>query len=160
MHGRAAMTVIRPDDAARVGRGDLVAKAHRLGHSYGRDWVLVVRRLVDLSMVPGDMPTGDEGSGLGLPPPVVAYKRYADGREVPVRGLAFAGVHRWVLRDIVAAGPQVERSYMAPFRPGSSTFSPIHGMPTWISAPEVVIGEMELVPLSPDPRERPVIPLH
>jgi hypothetical protein len=31
-------------------------------------------------------------------------------------------------------------------------------MPTWLSAPMVVIGEMELVPESGDPRDVPVVP--
>lgn len=156
LHGRASMTRVSPaqsTDRAGVRRAGL-----DLARSYGRDHILIVRRLVDPSLIPGEVPTGDEGGGLGLPPPLVAWRHYADGREVPVRGLSFAGVHRWVLRDIVAAGPQATLSYMAPFRPGSATFSPIHGMPTWISAPEVLVGEMELVPMSADPRERRAIP--
>ncbi len=158
LHGRASMTTIRGPAGEERSSDFLVKKGLELARSYGHDHVLVIDRLIDPSMIPGEVSTGDEGSGLGLPPPVIARRVYADGREELLRGLGFAGVHRWVLRDIAAAGPANDLSYMAPFRPGSSTFTPIHGMPTWISAPEVVVGEMELVPRSADPRERPVVP--
>jgi hypothetical protein len=158
LHGRATMTTVTGPDLEARSSEDLIKKGLELAKSYGKDHVLVIDRLVDPSIIPGEVSTGDEGSGLGLPPPVVATRVYADGRTEVLRGLGFAGVHRWVLRDIAAAGPVVDLSYMAPFRPGSTTFTPIHGMPTWISVPEVVVGEMELVPRSADPRERPVVP--
>ncbi len=158
LHGRTAMMQVRAPAAASGEAPDLVAKALALARSYGKDHVMVVERLVDPSMIPGHVPTGDDGTGLGLPPPVVAWRVFADGRREALRGLGFSGVHRWVLRDIAAAGRTRDLSYMAPFRPGSSTYTPIHGMPTWISAPEVVVGELEMVPHAPDPRERPVTP--
>jgi len=158
LHGRTAMMQVRAPAEASGRTPDLLAKALALANSYGNDHVLVVERLVDPSMIPGHVPTGDDGTGLGLPPPVVAWRVFADGRREALRGLGFSGVHRWVLRDIAAAGRTQDLTYMAPFRPGASTYTPIHGMPTWISAPEVVVGELELVPHAPDPRERPVTP--
>ena len=158
LHGRASMTAVQGPAAGQQTSDFLIKRGLELARSYGHDHVLVIDRLIDPSMIPGEVSTGDEGSGLGLPPPVVARRIHADGREELIRGLGFAGVHRWVLRDIAAAGPSVELSYMAPFRPGATTFTPIHGMPTWISAPEVVVGEMELVPRAADPRERPIVP--
>jgi hypothetical protein len=94
-----------------------------------------------------------------LPPPVVAYRRYADGREEPVRGLTFAGVERWLLRDIVAAGPEEEGDYFAPLVGTSyAALSPTEGMASHLWAPSVLVGEVEVVPSPADPRELPVLP--
>jgi len=153
--GRAALTWVEP--ATRVTREALRARALELARSYGQDHVLVVRRLVDDAFLPPDA-IGNDNQTLALPPPVAFVRLHADGREERLRGAAFAGVHRWVLRDLAAAGPQVEGTYMAPHVPGGRRGGVIIGLPTWLSAPEVLVGEMELVPVPPDPREKPVVP--
>ena len=96
--------------------------------------------------------------GPHLSPPLDLRRVYADGHEEHLRGAAFINVERWALRDIVAAGQQVQGTYLAPFQQGGSSYSPIVGMATWLSAPEVLVEELELVPVSPDPKQRPVIP--
>src|SRR5690606_26001193 len=102
---------------------------------------------------------GDDDDGGALPQPLDVVRRYADGREERVRGVRFTGVQRFVLRDIVVAGESVETTFMAPFHPGGFLgMGPTEGMPTWVRAPEVLVGEMELVPEPGDPRELPVIP--
>lgn len=161
--GRAAQMVVEPD--AAVSQRKLLKKAMRLAASYGHDHVLVVRRLQEPAILgAGDgggfsLFGGDDDSGSALPPPMAVWRVYADGREELLRGARFAGVHRWVLRDIVAAGPQVEGSFMQNARGGdTSNLGPTEGLPTWLSAPSVLIGEMELVPDQGDPRAVPVLP--
>ena len=58
----------------------------------------------------------------------------------------------------MAAGQQVEGTYLAPFEQGGASFSPLVGMPTALSVPEVLVEELELVPVSADPRSRPAVP--
>jgi hypothetical protein len=157
--GRATALEIRP---ASHGSAKAVRKAAlKLASGYGRDWVLVVRALQEPSAVAvtdyARFPSLDPASP-SLPSPVVAFRRYADGREEPVQGLAFTGVSRFVLRDVVRAGAQREGSYLADSSGSVASWSPTGGLPTWISGPDVLIGEMELVPLSPDPREVPAVP--
>jgi hypothetical protein len=97
--------------------------------------------------------------GVVVPPPLVLIRRYADGREEQVRGAVFAGVERWVLRDVVAAGPVREADWFAPFSGRDYTgLAPTEGMASHGSAPEVLIGEVELVPAAPEPRQVPVLP--
>jgi len=159
--GRASMLTLTPHK--RIAPKKMLKLALQLSRSYGNDHVLVVRRLQE----PPVRAVGSASlfyrnrSRAGaphLPAPVYLVRVYGDGREEIVRGAAFSGVHRWVLRDIAAAGAQVDRSWFAPSEPGGSRSTPSNGIPTYISAPEVLVGEMELVPVSGDPNDRPVIP--
>jgi TldD protein len=160
--GRVAQLEVTPGEATSAKK--VHKAAVKLARSYGRDWYVVVRRLQEpavLSAGGGGMMLlgggGDDSSAL--PPPVALVRVYADGREEVLRGAQFAGVHRWVLRDVVAAGDRVEGSFMASSEgSGNNTSSPTEGLPTWISAPEVLIGEMELVPAPGDPRDVPLVP--
>ena len=157
--GRTTKLTLTP--RKRLAHNKLLKTALQLSRSYGNDHVLVVRRLEE----PPVRAVGSsffsrrrKGAGPELPAPVCMVRIFADGREELVRGAAFAGVHRWVLRDIAAAGNQVEKTWFAPSDPGGSRSTPSNGIPTFISAPEVLVGEMELVPVSGDPNDRPVIP--
>lgn len=155
--GRVTQLDIQPDK--RLSERKLRKKALRMASAYDRDWVVVVRRLQEPSvrMVGATSWPSDDSA---LPLPVAIYKLYADGREEPLRGAAFAGVQRFVLRDVQAAGEQVTASFLAPASGGDSYafLGPTEGMPTRISAPEVLIGELELVPTPGDPDEVPVLP--
>ncbi len=159
--GRVAMLEVTPN--RRVSRRKLHKKALELGKAYGHDHVILVRRFQDDTVRAQDRSgasvydfLGDDGPRL--PPPLVLYKLYSDGREEPIRGASFARVDRSALRDIVAAGPQVYGRYLAPFEPGGANFSPIVGMPTALWVPEVLVEELELVPVSADPRSKPAVP--
>jgi TldD protein len=160
--GRVAMMEVTPEH--RTSRHHLQRAAVKLAASYGRDWVMVVRRFQDDAIRALDEDArrslfrGEETSGLRLPEPLYLSRLYADGHEVPVRGAAFSGVNRFVLRDIVAAGQQVAVNYLAPFHPGEFEGNPLSGLSTWLSAPEVLVGEMELLPTPSDPRDLPVVP--
>jgi hypothetical protein len=132
--------------------------AIKLARAYGRDWVLVVRRLQEPCVMALDTDLFMD-EGIVLPPPVVVVRRYADGREELVRGASFAGIERWILRDIVSAGPEREGDYFAPLQSSSfSALSPTEGMPSHLRAPDVLVGEIEIVPSPGDPRDVSVLP--
>ncbi len=159
--GRVAQLEVTP--GKRVSERKLRKQALELAAAYGHDHVILVRRFQDDTVRAQDRADGggfsfmgDEGSRL--PVPLALYRVYADGREEPLRGAAFTKVDRWVLRDIVAAGEQVEGRYLAPFEPGGMSYSPIVGMPTTLSVPSVLVEELELVPVSADPRSKPAVP--
>jgi len=162
LSGRASKLTLTPHK--RLSSKKMLKTALQLSRSYGNDHVLVVRRLEEppVRAVGSGMSffrsRSKGGAGTQLPAPVYVVRVYDDGREEIVRGAAFAGVHRWVLRDISAAGNQVEKTWFAPSDPGGSRSTPSNGIPTFISAPEVLVGEMELVPVSGDPNDKPVIP--
>jgi TldD protein len=163
LEGRASMLEVTAPK--RLGEAGLRRQALKLARAYGLDHVLVIRRFEEdaVRTISGGMFSflmrGDDETGqLQLPRPLQLVRLYADGHEEPVRGAVFAGVHRWVLRDIAAAGPQVGLTYYAPFEKGDTLITPTAGMPTYISAPAVLIGEMELVPMPGDPMERTVVP--
>jgi predicted Zn-dependent protease len=159
--GRVSKLEVTP--AKRASERKLRKQALALAEAYGHDHVILVRRFQDDTVLAQDRSgagafsfLGDEGSRLPLP--LQLYRVYADGREEPIRGAAFTKVDRWVLRDILAAGEQVEGRYLAPFEQGGVSFSPLVGMPTSLSVPEVLVEELELVPVSADPRSRPAVP--
>ncbi|MFH1463685.1 MAG: metallopeptidase TldD-related protein [Pseudomonadota bacterium] len=147
----------------RLTRRRLLKQAFAIADAYDQDYVMVVRRFQDDLVRAQDRTDSAafsflDGGGHRLPVPLALYRVYTDGREEPIRGAAFASVERWALREIAAAGPQVEGRYLAPFSPGGQSYSPLVGMPTTLSVPEVLIEELELVPVSADPRSRPVVP--
>ena len=162
LEGRSSMIEVTP--TKRLGATALRKQAHKLARAYGLDHVLVVRRFEEdaVRLIGASQrerwDAGDEDGQPRLPRPVQLVRLYTDGREEPVRGAAFTGVHRWVLRDIVAAGPQVELTYYAPFDKGGSLSTPTAGMPAYLSAPTVLVGEMEVVPAPGDPMDRRVVP--
>jgi len=156
--GRPAQLEIRPP--RHLGAAKLQARALRLASSYERDYVIVVRRLQDPAArnLSSNETAYLDSERSDLPMPVEIIRRYADGREEHLRGAQFAGVQRFVLRDIVAAGEQMEGSFMASTTGEPWTYGPTEGLPTWISAPSVLVGEMELVPSPGDPKTVPVVP--
>ena len=85
-------------------------------------------------------------------------RRAADGTEQVLRGAAFAGIERWILRDIVAAGPATAADYMAPLQGDYGGMAPTEGIATHVRAPSVLVGEVELVPVAGDPRQLPSFP--
>ncbi len=157
MSGRASQLSVSPDKT--LSQRKLRKKALKIASSYGRDWVLVIRRLQEpaIRRVGGGFFFGD--SAGSLPMPVSLVKVYADGREEEVRGAAFASVQRWVLRDILGAGDPAQATFMASASGGGFGFmGPTEGMPTWLGASDILVGEMEVVPAPGDPRNIPLVP--
>ena len=154
-HGRSLGTarrdalpgVVTVEPARAIGTKRLEKRALRMARQAGRDYVLVVRRIeppalseqFDVAFT-GDAPLS------GLTAPYEAYRLYADGREMPVRGLGFLGVDRRALRDIVHAGKVGAPVGEMDSTPGPQqyTIGPVGGLPVTWSAPPVVISEMEL----------------
>ncbi|MBN2800403.1 MAG: hypothetical protein JXX28_14785 [Deltaproteobacteria bacterium] len=157
LEGRVSLLEVRP--ARHLGPARLHRQALRLAEPYGRDWYLVVRRLQEPAVRGAGRLDGGLEAG-SLPPPVAVYRVHRDGSEALLRGAVFAGVQRWMLRDIAAAGEQVEATWLAPLRGGRrwSAPGPVEGLPSWISAPEVLIREVELLPQQGAQRELPAIP--
>ena len=79
-----------------------------------------------------------------LPLPLGIYKHYSDGREELYLGASFVSISPFLLREIQAAGPQNEQAYLATWTAGSLRSSDYTGLDSWISAPSVLIGEIEL----------------
>ncbi len=119
----------------------------RLAAQTGRDYLLVVRRLMPAALVERlDMGFAGEGPLPGLTAPYEAYRLYADGRTEPVRSLRFSGVDRRVLRDIAAAGAMTGPVDFLDDAPGPSRFQigPTGGLPVTWNVPAVLIAELEL----------------
>ena len=122
--------------------------ALRLAAQTGRNYVLVVRRLVPTALVESlDVGMSGEGPLPGLTPPYEAYRLYADGREQAVRSLRFSGVDRRVLRDVALAGAGAGPVDTLDGPPGPARYQigPTGGVPVTWDVPSVLITEMELV---------------
>jgi hypothetical protein len=132
--------------------------ALKAASDYGHDSVLVVKRLAEPAIEQRARPWSWEAPESGLPRPVEVERWYADGRREPVRGLVFSSVQRWVLRDIIAAGPSVSTDALDATRDEDMWLGPTDGTPVRITAPQVVVGEMELVPAPGDPDQIRLIP--
>jgi len=160
LEGRMSQVRIVPDTVS--GSRRLRRKALRASRSYERDYVLVVRRFQEDSVRALDNAAPriwrDEEDAVVLSVPLEVIRRYADGREEALRGAAFSGVNRWVLRDVLGAGDMVSGVVYSAWDNGQLPAAMEHGMPIWIEAPSVLIGEMELVPVPPDPRRVRKIP--
>lgn len=135
--------------------------ALKMAASYGRDHVMLVRRLqepgilADQSFKFARMSAEDDEAKL--PPPVEVVRLYADGREEVLHGVRFAFSDRFLLRDIALAGPSHTATFMAPFSGGYAWLGPTEGLPTQITAPDVLVREIELAPIGADPRDTPVL---
>lgn len=160
LSGRPVDTLVEPD--RHRSRKQVHKRAARLASAYGRDWYLRVERLQEPSVrnlgSAGGMFSFGDDEDVSVPRPVKLVKVYADGREEILRGGAFSGVQRFALRDIVAAGAQTEGSFFLPPEPGGSLYTPTGGLPTWISVPEVLVGELEVLPTPGDPKDAPLLP--
>jgi len=143
----------------QVGTAKLYKTGLKAARSYGLDHVLVVRRLEVPAVANLSRGWTFEVDEPGiLPDPIDIVRRYADGREERVRGAAFANVARFVLRDVLAAGPSHSSSVMIPLDGGWDELGATEGLAGWTRAPAVVIGELEVVPKGGDPRDVPRLP--
>lgn len=94
-------------------------------------WGIMVKRLYTV-----------DGTGTALAAPVQAYKVYAeDGREELIRGVTINDVSARTLKEIVAAGAN---SYVHHRVFGRGDSPRGGGVPASISAPSVLIEEMEM----------------
>ena len=94
----------------------------------GSDYILVVKYIEPFALTE-DFEiafSGDEQLS-GLTKPTVVVRRYADGREEPIRGMRFVGVDRRILKDIVLAGPQQDFIGMTDHSSGRYGLGPTSG---------------------------------
>jgi hypothetical protein len=157
--GRVTQLEVRPRKS--VGTAKLYKKGLKMAAAYGRDHLVVVRRLEEDAVRAADATSsvfsfGDE-EALRLPPPVEIVKVWSDGREEVLRGARFASVQRFILRDIALAGEVHEGTFLAPLAGDYAGLEPTEGMPTLIRAPDILVREIELVPASGDPRDKPIL---
>lgn len=150
--GRASQMHVEP--AKTKPRRALHRRALRLASAYGRDWYLRVEAL----QIPATTGTWVDTELEPLSRPVRWIRVHRDGTEEMLRGGAFSGVQRFALRDIALAGPEVTYTYLAPPESNGQNYSPTGGMPTLLTAPEVLVGELEVVPTAADPSSVPVLP--
>lgn len=150
---RPSATEVTPDRRRKPKR--LHRMALRLAAPYGRDWYVRVDDLADPAVADSRSFSFNEPS---LPSPVRIVRVNADGSEQVLRGARFAGVERWLLRDIAAAGASTEQSVLLGTEPGRAPGSPTGGLPAWIRVPNVLVGEIEVLPAPPNRRDAPVLP--
>ncbi|NCG20065.1 MAG: hypothetical protein GWP91_13740 [Rhodobacterales bacterium] len=151
------VTQLQVEPAKHLSEKALHKQALKTANAYDRDWYLKIDRLQEpaVRQVGQGFSIFSESEETPLPQPLAVIRVWADGREEVLRGAAFANVERFVLRDIIGAGEQRETTWMAPMQWGAGT---TNGFPTWTSAPDVLIGEMEVVPVPGDPDDAPLVP--
>ncbi len=153
------VTMMEVDAPHQVSTAKLYKTGLKASRGYGLDYVIVVRRLQVPAIANLSRGWSYEVDEPGiLPDPIDIVRRYADGREERIRGAGFANVARFVLRDVLAAGPSSSSSVMIPLDGDFGALGATEGLAGWTKAPAVVIGEMEVVPRSGDPRDVPVLP--
>jgi predicted Zn-dependent protease len=158
---KARVTQLTVTPPKTTPRRKMVKKGLKMAAAYGRDHVLVVRRLQEdaVRAAASDATVFDLGGedALSLPPPVEVVRMFADGREEVLRGARFASIQRFVLRDIALAGESMTRPYLAPVSGDYSSLGPTEGLATQLTAPSILVREVELVPTNGDPRDTPVL---
>ena len=163
-HARGSLTEVARGRASIVHvqapRRDSARKIHKralaLASSYGHDHYVVIRQLQE----PASRLFGDprayltDDQALQLPPPLVAWRVYSDGREEMYRSVEISEVQRYALRDIAAVGEPVTMDYLASAYSFPAAEGAVQGLPTRITAPSVLVGELELFPAPPE-RQKP-----
>lgn len=115
------------------------------------DYGLVITRLRDLNSRAGALSgMGGRNGSEGLTVPFEAFKLYADGRMVPVRGLEFNDVSVRIMRDILEVG---DEPYVYDYLIGND-----YELPATIVAPPILVEEMELKHSQQKVKKPPVLP--
>lgn len=152
----ASNTTVAPD--RELSDRKLLKAALAVSADYELDYVLVVRRLgAPWLSSAGKSPFRDYASDSDpmRVAPAEVVRRYADGHEEPVRGLALTGLDVRDLRDIVAAGTAHTQTRLV-FPPGSGRWD-ARRLPVTLTVPSVVLSEVELRPASDNPEQPPPV---
>jgi hypothetical protein len=142
--GLPTWTTVTP--ASTVSDRRMMRQALQLAATYDLDHVLVVRRLEEPAVKTLRSWSGAAPSVSVLPMPIEMVRIYADGREEPVRDASFVGVDRRLLKDLVLAGSSQTATHLMPLSRWSR--GPTSGLPVTLTAPNFLVGELELIPAS------------
>lgn len=141
----ALPSIVQVTPDKHVSERKLTRKGLQLAKQTGSDYILVVKHIEPFALT-YDFEiafSGDEQLS-GLTSPSVVVRRYADGREEPIRNARFVGVDKRVLKDIVLAGPQQEFMGRMDDSTGRYMIGATSGRPVSWSVPSILIEEMEL----------------
>lgn len=125
-------------------RAALKKRLLELAREEDLDYAILVEELAEPGRFRGG---GGDGSTLSLPPPAIAWKIYADGRQELVRGLMFKPSSLRLLKEIAALGddPQPLNTYQ-------------RGQHVSVIAPSVLVKTLDLQRLTHDFEKPPLTP--
>lgn len=142
------------ESSDRVPMEDLKKSMIELCQDVDLEYGLIITQLRDLNAPSGTQSFrffGMAGSNQpGLTTPLAVYKVYADGREVPVRGLEFANVTVRLLRDILQTD---DSKYVYSYLIGDD-----YEMPASVVCPSILLEEVELKQGEGKTQKPPVLP--
>jgi hypothetical protein len=167
-HGRAApgqlvralpadLSVIPPRTSSpkRLRRAAL-----KLASDYGADHYIEVRMLRDLAIAWMDggpmVSMRNFDRTPSVPAPIEVVRVYRDGRTEALRGVSLEGLDLRSLREVVAAGDLDTAVSLYTEQVGFG--SPNRGVPTTVTAPDLLFAELVVSPESSDAERPPRIP--
>jgi TldD protein len=99
------------------------------------------------------------GSSYPVSLPILVYRVYADGREELVRGMAFRGFTARSLKDILAAGDDLNRfDFLDSPVPFALMGAGNYESNATVVAPSILVDDLELHPLEEEQPRLPVVP--
>jgi predicted Zn-dependent protease len=145
-----------------VPAAELKKKLIQLIQARGKDYGILVRKMDFPSSASLDevsrMLTASRG-GRPVSMPILVYKVFPDGREEMVRGLQFRGLNVRSLKDILAAGDDVQPF---DFMDSPQVFALIGGSSytseACVVAPSILIDDLELHPAEEELPKLPIVP--
>lgn len=144
--GDASVGNLFIEAASPAPRAELKKKLLELAREEDLGYAILVEEFAEPGRFRGGGGGGD-GSTLSLPPPAVAWKIYADGRQELVRGLMFKPSSLRMLKEIAALGddPQPLNTYQ-------------RGQHVAVIAPSVLVKTLDLQRLTQDFEKPPLTP--
>jgi hypothetical protein len=145
-----------------VPAAELKKKLIQLIQARGKDYGILVRKMDFPSSASLDevrrMLAASQG-GRPVSMPILVYKVFPDGREEMVRGLRFRGLNVRSLKDILAAGDDLQPF---DFMDSPQVFALIGGSSftseACVVAPSILIDDLELHPAEEELPKLPIVP--
>jgi len=142
---------------------DLKKKMIDLCQQRGLTYAIVIKKMDFPSTAAGDemrrLMSGGAGGGRAVSMPLYIYKLYTDGHEEMIRGVKLRGVNARSLKDILAAGDdQVTLNYLENGAPFAQVGAGGYTAEVAVSAPSVLIDDLELTKMEDELPKLPVAP--